>query len=80
MPRPPIHQQPMTARERKREQYQRDQRAVTEAIGNEATAPNKALLSLMGKVDKPEWSERAQIAWEAFGRRYGWIRDTHDKI
>ena len=74
MPRKPIHDQPMTAAQRKKAQYQRDKRATIAAIGTEDDAPDRALLALMRGVGKGADSEHAaQRAWAAFGRRYGWV-------
>ncbi len=74
MPRKPINDQPMTAAERKRAQYQRDRRATIEAIGAEEDAPDHALLVLMRGAGKSEHHDHAaKRAWKAFGRRYGWI-------
>ena len=68
-------ERPMTAAERKRNQYQRDQRTVLDAIGKEEKAPDKALLVLMrDAVDEREGARSsARRAWEAFGRRHGWL-------
>ena len=74
MPRKPIHNQPMTATERKKAQYQRDWRPTIEAIGAEEDAPDRALLALMRGTGKSEHHDHAaKRAWEAFGRRYGLI-------
>lgn len=74
MPRKPLHEQPMSAAERKQAQYQRDKRATIEAIGAEADAPDRALLALMRGTGKSEHHDHAvKLAWEAFGRRYGLI-------
>ena len=71
MPRKSIHDQPMTAAQRKKAQYQRDKRATIEAIGAEADAPDRALLALMRGTGKSEHHDHpAKRAWEAFGRRY----------
>ncbi len=62
----------MTDRERKRAQRMRDRRAVIDAIGNEADAPLKALLDLLGRVEVSEPARlSARRAWLAFGQRYG---------
>jgi hypothetical protein len=74
MPKKPIHDQPMTAAQRKKAQYQRDKRATIAAIGAEDDAPDRALLALMREVGKGAHHENsARRAWAAFGRRYGWI-------
>ncbi|MBU2766272.1 MAG: hypothetical protein ACYDC7_12435 [Acidithiobacillus ferrivorans] len=74
MPRKPIHEQPMTAAQRKKAQYQRDKRATIDAIGAEEDAPDRALLALMRGAGKSAHQDHAaQRAWEAFGQRYGWI-------
>lgn len=74
MPRKPIHDQPMTAAERKRAQYQRDKRATIEAVGAEEDAPDRALLVLMRGAGKSEHqANAARRAWETFGWRYGWM-------
>ena len=74
MARKPIHEQPMSAAERKQAQYQRDKRATIEAIGAEEDAPDRALLALMrGAGQSAHQDHAAQRAWAAFGRRHGWI-------
>ena len=70
--RRPQGERAMTDCERKRAQRMRDRRAVIDAIGNEADAPLKALLDLLGRVEVSEPARlSARRAWLAFGQRYG---------
>ncbi|WCE95289.1 hypothetical protein [Acidithiobacillus ferriphilus] len=74
MSRPPIYEKSLSPAERKRRQYQKDRRAIIDAIGNEDTAPDKALLALMKDVAKSEHAANsAQRAWREFGKRHGWL-------
>ncbi len=75
--RPLQGQRPMTASERKRAQRMRDRRTVIDAIGNEANAPLRALLDLLGRVEASAPARHsARRAWLAFGQRYGFVTVT----
>ena len=75
--RPPKGEQPMTAAERKRAQRQRDSRAITDGIGDEQSAPLRALLAILGRVDASDAARLcAQRAWAEIGRRYGFVSVT----
>jgi hypothetical protein len=78
--RPPKGEQPMTAAERKRAQRIRDTRAAIDAIGDEQNAPLRALLAMLGRIEKSEPARRsAQRAWAEIGRRYSFVSVTKDK-
>lgn len=65
----------MSDGERKRAQRVRDKRAAIEAIGDEESAPLRALLAVLGRVETSEPARlSAQRAWAEIGRRYGFIR------
>ncbi|NMQ26444.1 hypothetical protein E4Q23_00890 [Candidatus Accumulibacter phosphatis] len=75
--RPPKGEQPMSAAERKRAQRMRDARAAIEAIGDEQSAPLRALLTMLGRVESSEPARQsAQRAWAEIGRRYGFVTIT----
>ena len=75
--RPPKGDQRMTAAERKRAQRQRDSRAATDAIGHEESAPLRALLAILGRVEESEAARHsAQRAWAEIGRRYKFVTIT----
>ncbi len=75
--RPIKGERPMSDSERKRAQRQRDSRAITDGIGDEANAPLRALLAILGRVDASDASRLcAQRAWSEIGRRYGFVNVT----
>jgi len=78
--RPPKGDQPMTAAERKRAQRQRDNRAITDGIGDEQNAPLRALLAILGRVDASDAARLcAQRAWSEIGRRYDFVSVTEQR-
>ncbi len=75
--RPPKGDQPMTAAERKHAQRMRDSRAAIDAIGDEQSAPLRALLAILGRVERSEAARHsAQRAWAEIGQRYGFVTIT----
>jgi hypothetical protein len=78
--RPPQGDRPMTATERKRAQRMRDRRAAMDAIGDEQSAPLRALLTVLGRVEASELAQlSAQRAWVEIGRRYGFVSVTKQR-
>ena len=75
--RPLKGERPMSDSERKRAQRRRDKLAITDGIGDEANAPLKALLAILGRVDASEAARMcAQRAWAEIGRRYEFVNVT----
>jgi hypothetical protein len=67
----------MTAAERKRMQRARDKQAAVDAVGDEQSAPLRALLAILGGVEASETARMcAQRAWVEIGRRYGFVTTT----
>ena len=78
--RPPKGERPMSASERKRAQRMRDGRAAIDAIGDEESAPLRALLTILGRVDASHAARLcAQRAWAEIGRRYGFVNVTEQR-
>ncbi len=75
--RPRHGDQVISAAERKRDQRTRDRRAAIDAIGNEQSAPLRALLTILGRVEGSDAARHsAQRAWAEIGRRYGFVTIT----
>ncbi len=67
----------MSTSERKRAQRMRDNRAAIDAIGDEQSAPLRALLAILGRVEESEAARHsAQRAWAEIGRRYKFVTIT----
>ncbi len=72
--RPPKGERPMSTSERKRDQRMRDKRATIDAIGEEESAPLRALLANLARVEASEPARlSAQRAWAEIGRRYNFV-------